>query len=51
MELYLYKYLGIIPISYTKVEKKVKLVNDERMKLNITIAPETQQLEIGRAHV
>ena len=32
-------------VGYTKVEKKVKLVNDERMKLNITIAPETQQLD------
>ena len=38
-------YAGGVCRRYTKVEKKVKLVNDERMKLNITIAPETQQLD------
>ena len=32
-------------VGYTNVDKKVKLVYDERMKLNITIAPETQQLD------
>ena len=32
--------LVVSAVGYTKVEKKVKLVNDERMKLNITIAPE-----------
>ena len=37
--------LVVSAVGYTKVEKKVKLVNDERMKLNITIAPETQQLD------
>ena len=39
--------LVVSAVGYTKVEKKVKLVNDERMKLNITIAPETQQLDEG----
>lgn len=29
--------LVVSAVGYTKVEKKVKLVNDERMKLNITI--------------
>ena len=37
--------LVVSAVGYTKVEKKVKLVNDERMKLNITLAPETQQLD------
>ena len=37
--------LVVSAVGYTKVEKKVKLVNDERMKLNITIAPETQNLD------
>lgn len=37
--------LVVSAVGYTKVEKKVKLAGDERMKLNITIAPETQQLD------
>ena len=32
--------LVVSAVGYTKVEKKVKLVNDERMKLNITRSEE-----------
>lgn len=38
-------YAGGVCRRLYKGGEKVKLVNDERMKLNITIAPETQQLD------